>query len=839
MARYRRSAWWASVAGGTAALAVALAVLKVGASVPASVQISGSAGAAGAARSYDIIVSPPAAGPAPAAAGQEGWSANAAQLDTLSGGITLAQYDAISTLPGVAVAAPMTMVGYVPFMVSAPLTIPSSLRSAKPRDVTITVRLLSDNGLSTVTWDDATLAYPDVRPSTLSVRLSWTFELPLVAVDPLAEAALLHLDSAVTSGGYLPEAASPAARPVPMLIAGSIASDEEAQVTVDSAPTQADRAQASGGPAIGGTGTLTTARAYRQLLGEATKTPGTVTGYWTASPVSYSVAPDGAVAPRPVATDLAAVWGGPYQWAGSPAAAGALDTPFRSLTQHAALAGGAKVQAVGVFNPAALAAAPATPSPYQPELLTGADPRSQQLLGGQPLAADGAPGDYPGTAASLVMPLSDLGAFASRYASVDEHAPIGVIRIRVAGAAGDTAASQDKIRAVAQEIVRATGLHVQAVPGTTASTRVVDLPAGLHGRPALQVDEVWFRNDVQTTVWSGLGPDSVLLTELELLAGEVVIGWGTWRIVRSRRGELATLRALGWRRSQLGARLLTEFALAALVAFAAAVLGGYAIGAALSSGPPGWAWLLLAVPVGATVVVAETWRPRMAPLSGAFARIAAQPRAARWLAGRARRQLARPAHPVRRLLRAPGRTVLAAFVITVAGVALSLELATRWAFAGANTSWTVRPVTGEGLAVDIAAVFFVVLMATFTAADLIGITLRERAAELSTLRAIGWPAREVTRITLRKAAWSGLLGGLAAGGFDLLGGLFAVGSISVRLIALGGLAVAVGMVIGLLAGFVSKMFDTSRQNKHFNIEEFTCSPAVPLFFRMTVIESGS
>ncbi len=245
------------------------------------------------------------------------------------------------------------------------------------------MRLRSDNGLSTVTWDDVTVANPSLKPSTLTVKLSWTFQLPLVAVDPAAEARLLNLNGAVTSGSYLPEAAATGNGPVPMLIAGSLAGDEAAQVTIDS-------------PA-GGTATLTTTSAYQQLVGEVTTTPGTILGYWTAGPVTYAPpAPGGALTPEPVSTDLAAAWNGAYLWAGEPADASALDVPFRTLTQHAALAGGASLRAVGVFDPAKVASAPATPSPYSPELLTGADARSRQLLGGQPLAPDGDPAGYAG-----------------------------------------------------------------------------------------------------------------------------------------------------------------------------------------------------------------------------------------------------------------------------------------------------------------------------------------------------------------------------------------------------------------------------------------------------------
>ena len=791
MTGYHRSVWWwMSAACGVLAVAVALVLLKVGTSVPASVQLTGNVPGTGAARSYDIIVSARGSGGAGAA---DGWTAKPAALDGLSGGITLAQYDAIRTLPGVSVAAPLTMVGYVPFTVSAPMAIPVRVRAAAPTGVTLTVRLRSDNGLSTVTWDDVTVAYPTVKPSTLSVKLSWTFQLPLVAVDPAAEARLLNLNGAVTSGSYLPEAATPATGPVPMLMAGSIADNEAAEVTIDS-------------PA-GATATLTTATAYQQLVGEVTSTPGTISGYWTAGRVTYAPAAGGALAPEPVAAELAAVWNGAYQWAGEPAQASALDVPFRTLTQHTALAGGATVQAVGVFAPAKVASAPATPSPYSPELLTGADERSRQLLGDQPLAPDGDPAGYAGSAASLVVPLADIRAFTRGYPSEGSAGPIGVIRVRVAGAAGDTAASEDKISTVAQEIVRATGLSVQPVFGTTATTRVVALPAGLHGRPPLLVDEVWYRSDVRTTVWTGLGLDSIVLIELQLLAGEVGIGWGTWRLLRSRRGELATLRALGWRRRQLAGRLLAGFAPAAVIAVAAVALAGRAAGA-LPAGRLEWAWLLLCVPA---VIAAVIPRTRYTLLAAKLRELAGATRGDRWRGRPPGRRSARqgragaPALLVRRRLRprAGPRRLLRTLVIGGASMGLSLQLAGRWAFAGAATSWTQRPVTGQVTFVDVAAVLIVVLMATFTVADLDWVALRERAVEVRTLRAIGWSARDLAGLTSRNAVWPGLSAGLIAGGADLVAGLPASGAAPLRLVALVVVAVSSGLALSLLANGLS------------------------------------
>jgi putative ABC transport system permease protein len=787
MTGYHRSVWWwMSVTCGALALAVALGVLIVGTSAPASVQLTGSVPGTGAARSYDIEVSASDAG---GGGGTGGYTGKPAALDNLSGGITLAQYDAIRKLPGVEVAAPLTMVGYVPFTVSAPMAIPAQLRAAAPTGVTLTVRLRSDNGLSTVTWDDVTVAYPTVKPSTLSVNLSWTFQLPLVAVDPAAEAQLLNLDGAVTSGNYLPETATVGNGPVPMLMAGSLASDETAQVTIDSPVTA--------------TATLTTTSAYDQLVGEVTSTPGKISGYYSAGSVTYAAAANGALTPKPVSSDVAAAWDGAYLWAGQPAQASALDVPFRTLTVHTAVAGGAAVQGVGVFDPAKVTSAPATPSPYSPELLTGADQRSRQLLGGEPLASDGDPADYTRSAASLVVPLADISAFTRGYSGETSSAPIGVIRVRVADAAGDTAADEAKISAVAQEIVRATGLRVQPVLGTTVTTRVIDLPAGLHGRPPLKVDEVWYHSDVRTTVWTGLDLDSIVLVELELLAGEVGIGWGTWRLLRPRRRELATLSALGWRRRQLAGRLLAQLAPTAVIAVAAAALAAYAIAAALA-GRLEWAWLLLCVPV---VIAAASPRARRALLTAKFRRLAGAPRRGwprwrgRWPAGR--RPAGQPSCLIRLRLRAGSRRLLRILVVAGASVALSLQLAARWAFAGAATSWTQRPVTGQGILVDGAAVLVVVLMATFTVADLDWVAVRERAVELRTLRAIGWSALDLSRLTLRNAAWAGLAGGLAAGGADLLFGLPASGAAPARLFALVAIATGTGVALSVLANGLS------------------------------------
>ena len=73
MTGYHRSAWWwMSVTCGALAVAVALAVLMVGASAPASVQLTGDVPGTGAPRSYDIVVNAPGSANPGAS---DGWTA--------------------------------------------------------------------------------------------------------------------------------------------------------------------------------------------------------------------------------------------------------------------------------------------------------------------------------------------------------------------------------------------------------------------------------------------------------------------------------------------------------------------------------------------------------------------------------------------------------------------------------------------------------------------------------------------------------------------------------------------------------------------------------------------
>src|SRR5262249_8832499 len=309
-----------------------------------------------------------------------------------------------------------------------------------------------------------------------------------------------------------------------------------------------------------------------------------VPAYVTTTETRYQPSAAGVLMPLEVRNSASQIPDGPYLRTATPAVSAATQgIAFQKLVLHVAdhagasprRSAGAALVAVGTFDPWKVANIAATPSPYLGERLTGADAASRKRLGWGPLSPPG-PAGYPSAGASLVMPVQDIGAFAG-YTGTAAGAPVGTIRVRVAGASAGNAESLERIRAVATEIVRATGLDVDVLFTAAAITRTVDLTAHRNGQPALNVQETWYRSEAQTTVATALDPRRVALAVLVLLVGTAFAANASEAARRARRRELLILRALGWRRSQLGRQILAEFVVTALLSALAAVVMAIAI----------------------------------------------------------------------------------------------------------------------------------------------------------------------------------------------------------------------------------------------------------------------
>ncbi len=870
---------------GIAAAAAAFTVLCMNASA-LTVQISGRLPAVSPRRAYDILVREPSR------VDQEpgvGALSRPTDLAELSGGITLAQYETISHLPGVQVAAPMTMVGYVPLTVVIPVAVPASAITSTPALFAVTAEQRSEGGLSTVTeqnvgstyvtaeplaydgsaaglgngdvadapdgtqalvcprsepsplppvfstdalrrtacWSTTTGPEPDAwtgpQPTTVSVPVAWTFLLPLVAVDPTAEADLLHLNRAVTKGSYLPTSAVAHTGPVPVLIASSIDDASLDSLTVSQLPASAARGYAAGltpnqvntlldttrGETIG-TRIVTAAQAYAELLSDLSGSgTAAVAAYWSTTPARYTIGPGGALTPQPVPSDPA-VWAAPYALTGQDAAAvGAAGTGFRALVPHVARSftdgavrsSAAAVRAVGVFDPARITSSAATPSPYLGERLSGADATSRLLLGGGTLDPDGNPAGYPSPGATLVMPLQDLGAFtsASAYTGTHAKAPIGSVRVRVAGATGDDALSQERVRVVAQEIVRATGLSVDVTLAASAAARTIDLAASRDGRPALTLREDWYRSATSTTVVAAVDPRTVALSGSVLLVGSVFVVNGSMATLQRRRRELVTLLALGWRRRRVAGQLVQEFAVISVTAGMLAVITSYALQAVISD-RVATGWPLLSMPAAvAMTFVAAWWHVRRAIAGPPSIKDLSALRhdGRRWPLGRLQ-------HAVQCLRRAPMRGALSMLVIAVAGTALGTVLAMRWVFGGVIVgSWLGVPVAWQVSGIDVAALITLLVLATITITDISWLAGAERGTELRTLRAIGWPALGVVRLAAGQALLPGLAGGVVASLLDVMAIGVVTHHVPTGVIPVVAIVIATGAAISLLAAGLS------------------------------------
>jgi hypothetical protein len=210
---------------------------------------------------YDLLVLPAATS---SSVSTRGHLVQANYLSEATGGITMAQYEKIARLPGVGIAAPLEVVGYVLETASIPVNVSAVAGRAGARVLTVTSSFTADDGLSRYPSEEAGYVY--VTPDPLSpIRLShlvgpverlpdgksitvcpadlgnsafqqsspfqnttglqsgscysrggrvsgkmltyvdWSFPVLVAGIDPQAEDELTGLGGAVTAGHYLTE----------------------------------------------------------------------------------------------------------------------------------------------------------------------------------------------------------------------------------------------------------------------------------------------------------------------------------------------------------------------------------------------------------------------------------------------------------------------------------------------------------------------------------------------------------------------------------------------------------------------------------------------------------
>jgi ABC-type lipoprotein release transport system permease subunit len=563
---------------------------------------------------------------------------------------------------------------------------------------------------------------------------------------------------------------------------------------------------------------------YRSMLQGCCGQEGRVAAnqYWSVGDVRYDHRADGVLVPGEVSNPTS-VYQSSQDGGGVflPAPLDNLDTQFRRLSERVGdnvfdpstrVLNTPRLRVVGRYDPSRLPGfSPLSKVPmetYYPPLLRPADRASAKALHGASLAPTQNLGDYIQQPPLFLTTLTSLPAFLnSNYFSgvpaEERRAPISAIRIRVAGVTGADRRSIARIDSVALRIHELTGLQVDITAGSSPHPLTVRLPKGKFGRPALTLSEGWSKKGVSLSFLHGVDRKQLALFALIPLICCLFLFNGAYAAARARRTEIGTLLTLGWTRAAIFRLLLGELL---LVGFAAG-LAGVAIAAALVAVLGLHASLLvtlLVLPVAVVLVLVAglipAWRA-----SGGRPLDALRPAVSEGRGGGRINRLLGMA--VVNLRRVPARAAVGAAGLAVGACALTVLIAVEQAFQGVLAG----TVLGDAISVqirgfDYLAVVLVIALAALSIADVLYLNLRERQAELVTLRTLGWEPRHLAQVVLEEALLiavaASLVGALAG---VLLGWLLLAAPIAPVLI--GGIAAAAG---GVLAAVVASLLPLSQ-----------------------------
>ncbi|MDW8326618.1 MAG: ABC transporter permease [Anaerolineales bacterium] len=746
---------------------------------------------------YDILVRPSGAR---SPIEEDYGLVEANHLSGTSGGITFEQYEAIRNIPGVEVAAPIAMIGYLAQSVPvADLGTLPEVGAYRQTD-TLTVddgarayQMIRFKDYFAVEGENPALGTSDqglilLRPRYFPHSLNSIFEMPmlLAAIDPAQEASLVGLDSALVSGNYLSNDAplitqndkgvgmGAAGLSVPVLINSTSyvvlnAQSEVEQFLLPEEASSLEAVLARGG--IKFLRTLPTEPIVQYSLDGAT-----AYGRLVTSLLFFGGLIDEPTDFMPVSTIHTFLWSVPsqiaYRTISSPVGEDqglvlevipgerpanrmgwdVLSPSYRSLPQEGAVTSEFALRAVGVFNlerlpkPADVSRVPLE-TYFPPVAILRYDEQGRPIDPPRELRPTLNPAGYIQPPPLLLTTLDVARALRGDSA-------ISAIRVRVAGIGQLTPAAQRKIETVAIEIIRRTGLSVDVMVGSSPRRILVRVPGIGY------VEEQWIQKGVNLVYKQGIQTGNWLLLTTLLAAGVLYTLNLSWAEVVAQRRLIALRKALGWRSRTVFAQVIGQVLRIGMVATMVGTLGAFGTIWLFN-----WQWppasLLLGLPLAVLGV------PALGCLVPAWLASRTPPVVELQQSGlRYRREkkgslaLGLWAYAWSGLMRRPGQAVLTGLTAVLSAALLVLLLTVTLEQRGILSGTLL----GEFILVHVQQLHYAIVgiglgLTAFSTANRLLAGVIERHREIGVLKAIGWRTRAVASLFVVEGVLLGLAGG--------------------------------------------------------------------------------
>jgi len=380
-------------------------------------------------------------------------------------------------------------------------------------------------------------------------------------------------------------------------------------------------------------------------------------------------------------------------------------------------------------------------------------------------------------------------------------APISAIRVQVSGIDDFTPDAQSKIETVAAEIIERTDLDVDITVGSSPKKILVHLPTVNQISPIGYVEEGWVQMGLSYDLAQEVKRVNILLFLVMFIVAGLYILNTSLVSTLGRQREIALQKALGWRDSSVFFQVVLEGALIGLGAGVLGLVGAIGLASLLGLNMPiERAVLVLPMSIGLCLIgsLIPAYIASKTPPGSKLTRGEISDKSIVSFQNPTVVSLA-----LHEVLRRRARALLAILTILTSTALITIYIGSiiysQGYLAGTFLGDHILVHIG-GFQLAIAGISF--LVAGIAIADILLITVIERRHEIGILKAIGWRSVDVTSLFLYEGVFFGLIGGISG----VLLGIILVSTLLDITWSQRALIGVIALLIPIVVGLISSIF---------------------------------